>query len=406
MMGTLEEKMTTTNRQPSQSSSRRRHRTPSATQSTLLSHIRFPGLLSLLLCLLVLLPTLVSAGKDFYSILGVERRAQKKEIKNAYRKLSKRYHPDKNPGDKEAEAKFIELAHAYEVLSDDEKRRIYDQYGEEGLKGGSQQFHNPFDIFAQFGGFGGGGWGHQHAQKQGPDINVDLPVTLEELFNGKSFDVELNKQILCTTCRGSGAKNADDVKTCNVCGGSGVKVVRQILGPGIYQQMQTTCDACNGRGKIVRSTCPACSGKKVNRGSHQITVTLERGMHDSQKIIFEREGDQSPEITPGNVIFHVKTEPHPLFERKGDNLYLKETITLKEALLGFEKKMKHLDGETLVIKRENVVTQPGFVQTIKGEGMPTHEYPSERGNLFVEYQVIFPKQLSEDKKKMVEQLLG
>ncbi|TPX67234.1 hypothetical protein SpCBS45565_g03941 [Spizellomyces sp. 'palustris'] len=339
----------------------------------------------------------VLAGSDYYGVLGVDRSATKRQIKKAYKELSKKHHPDKNPGDKDAEAKFVELAQAYEVLADDEKRRIYDQYGEEGLKGGGhQQFHNPFDIFAQFAGFGGGfGFGHQHAQqRKGPEVAINLEVTLEELFLGTTIEVEINKQIICPTCRGLGAKRAEDVVKCTACNGAGIRIVRQMLGPGMYQQMQTTCDACGGRGKLVKSKCPACEGNKVKRGSHQLTVTIERGMYDGQQIVMDREADESPDTTPGDLIFTLNTLPHPTFTRKGDNLYVKEVITLKEALLGFEKKLKHLDGNEITIRREGI-TQPEFVQTINGQGMPTHEFPSERGFLYVEYGVVFPEKLTD-----------
>ncbi|KAJ3189922.1 DnaJ- protein scj1 [Gaertneriomyces sp. JEL0708] len=354
---------------------------------------RFPVLLAALLLLLV---DIVLAGKDYYRILGVERSASKKEIKSAYKKLSKQHHPDMNPGNKEAEDKFIELAQAYEVLTDDEKRQVYDKYGEEGLQGGGQQFHNPFDIFAQFAGFGGGGfggWHQQHAQRRGQSIAMDLPVSLEELFLGNSIDVEINKQVICPTCRGNGAKTAEDVHTCSTCGGSGVRVVRQMLAPGMYQQMQMTCDACQGQGKTIKRKCPACSGQKVKRGNQQVTITIERGMAEGQQIVLERGADEAPDTIPGDVVFTVRQTPHPMFTRKGNNLYMKETLTLKEALLGFERKIKHLDGTYITIKRDRV-TQPGYVQSLKNQGMPAHQFPSERGTLYVEYGIVLPDKLS------------
>ncbi|TPX57239.1 hypothetical protein PhCBS80983_g03943 [Powellomyces hirtus] len=349
------------------------------------------------LLLLLAIPAIL-ASADYYKVLGVDRSATKKTIKKAYRESSKKYHPDKNPGDKVAEDKFVELAQAYEVLSDDEKRRIYDQYGEEGLKGSGQQFHNPFDIFAQFGGFGGGGFGgfghRHHAQQQkGPEVHMDVAVTLEELFLGTSIEVEINKQIICPTCRGSGAKHADDVTQCTACGGSGIRVVRQMLGPGMYTQMQQHCDACGGRGKIIKSKCKACSGTKVKRGSHQVTITVDRGMADAQRITLDQESDEAPDIIPGDLVFTLQTQPHPVFTRNGDNLYAKQVISLKEALLGVDRKLKQLDGSLVTVRREGV-TQPGFVQEIRGEGMPKHDRPNERGLLYVEYIVVLPEKLT------------
>eukprot|EP00842_Homolaphlyctis_polyrhiza_P006610 jgi/Hompol1/6950/HPOL_005131-RA len=352
--------------------------------------------LFVILLLLAELCLLVAGKKDYYATLGVSNSASTKDIKKAYRTLSKKYHPDKNPGDKSAEAKFVEVSQAYEVLIDDEKRRIYDQYGEEGLKRSDQQFHNPFDIFSQFAGGGGGGFGQR--ERRGPSVSMYVDVTLEELFVGTELEVEINKQIICPVCRGSGAKSSEHIKTCNTCGGSGVRIVRQQIAPGFVQQVQTSCDVCGGRGKIVQAKCPACSGHKVKRGSTQMTVQIERGMMDGQTIVFEGEADQSPDHRAGDLVFNIRTRPHPVFTRKGDNLYMSTVLTLRDALLGFKRTFKHLDGSDLVIER-TAVTQPGFVQTVKGQGMPKHEFPSERGDLFVEYRVVLPLEFTSNQQK-------
>ncbi|KAJ8323757.1 hypothetical protein BDV3_001773 [Batrachochytrium dendrobatidis] len=354
-----------------------------------------------LLCVLLLLLDFafvtVFAKSDYYSILGVSRSASKKEIKKAYRSLSKKYHPDKNPGNKEAEDKFVELAKAYEIIIDDEKRRVYDQYGEDGLKENSQQFRNPFDFFNQ--GFNGG----QRAERRGPSINMILDVTLEEIFNGKEIDVEINRQVICPSCRGSGAKSHDHIHTCQTCGGSGVRIVRQQIAPGFTQQIQTTCNVCNGRGKIVKSKCPVCDGLKVKRGSSQITVQVEKGMANDQELVYEGEADQSPDVATGHVKFTLRVAEHERFTRVGDNLYMNDAISLREALLGFERKFTHLDGSSFAVSRK-AVTQHGFVQTIPSKGMPKHEFPSDGGDLFIEYQVVLPATLTDAQRKLVEQL--
>ncbi|KAI9335889.1 hypothetical protein BDR26DRAFT_516089 [Obelidium mucronatum] len=358
-----------------------------------------------LLFVFILLATTAFAGKDYYEVLGVNRSALKREIKKAYKQLSMKYHPDKNPNNKEAEQKFMELANAYEVLSDDEKRRIYDQYGEEGLSGNNQNnFHNPFDIFSQFGFGGGGGGGRQQQERKGPEVTMQLQVSLEEIFNGEQIEVEVNKQIICPICRGSGAKNANDVQKCTSCGGHGVKIVKQQLAPGMWQQMQTHCDVCGGKGKIVKSKCTSCHGHKVKRGSHQITVTVERGMPDQHHIVFDSEGDEHPDITPGDIHFVVQTQPHPVFTREaGKNLRIKKEISLRDALLGFKFDIVHLDGKPITITREaGLTTQPGFVQVVSGQGMPTHMFPSERGDLFVEYSVRLPENLTTEQKKAID----
>ncbi|CAG8612000.1 7087_t:CDS:2 [Funneliformis mosseae] len=356
--------------------------------------------LSFLGLLLLLSVEIIYCGTDYYSVLGVSRSASSREIKKRYKQLSKKYHPDKNPGDKEAEQKFVQLAEAYEVLSDDEKRDIYDRYGEEGLKQRSQGgggFHNPFDIFASF--FGGTGhFGHhQQSERQGPNITMELEVELKELYLGAQIEVDVSKQVICEHCGGSGAKKADDVITCNVCGGRGVKVVKQQLGPGIFQQFHSTCETCGGVGKIVKSKCPVCKGKKVRRGNEQLTIIIEKGQVDGGTIVFEKEGDESPETIPGDIIFKVNTIPNPTFERKGNDLYAEQTISLIDALTGFEKNMTHLDDRNVLLKRDKV-TQPGFVQIIKNEGMPQFRSQS-KGDLYVKYTVVFPSVIDDNTKQ-------
>jgi DnaJ-related protein SCJ1 len=187
---------------------------------------------------------------------------------------------------------------------------------------------------------------------------VNIDVSLEELYLGKTVDVEINKQIICPICRGSGAKSPQHIKTCGQCRGSGIQIVRQQFAPGIYQQMQTTCQACGGKGKVVTAVCVACQGTKIKRGSSQLTVYIERGMNDGTKIDFEGESDQSPDLAAGDVVFTLKQAPHAVFTREKLNLHVKHTITLKEALLGFETVMKHLDGSDIPLKR-SAVTQNG-----------------------------------------------
>jgi len=346
----------------------------------------------------------VYAGKDYYSILGVPRDASSRQIKKAYRELSLKYHPDKNP---EHGEKFVEISNAYEVLNDDEKRRIYDQYGEEGLKDGGRggTFKNPFDIFSQFG-FGGQQQQQRGSpeQKKGPNVEIPLEVGLQDLYLGKTLKVGHKKQVLCPKCRGTGAKKADDVMTCPDCNGSGVKLVVQQLGPGFVTQTQTTCDKCGGKGKIVKSTCPFCGGKKTSIDTDSITVDIEKGMADGHPIVFEQEGDEAPETTPGDVIFKIKTLPHKRFVRKGNDLHTSINITLLEALVGFTKKLKHLDGHDVEIKK-NDITKPGEVIMIDEEGMPHHEYPSQFGNLFIEFNIKMPTSLTEEQKTAIKEIL-
>ncbi|KAJ1339559.1 hypothetical protein BSLG_005806 [Batrachochytrium salamandrivorans] len=198
----------------------------------------------------------------------------------------------------------------YEIIIDDEKRRVYDQYGEDGLKENSQQFRNPFDFSTK------------RAERRGPSINMILDVTLEEIFNGKEIDVEINRQVICPSCRGSGAK----------------VMIISIPVRRVVDRVFEFCNVCNGRGKIVKSKCPVCDGLKVKRGSSQITVQVEKGMANDQELVYEGEADQSPDVATGHVKFTLRVAEHERFTRVGDNLYMNDAISLREALLGFERK--------------------------------------------------------------------
>jgi len=348
------------------------------------------------------------AGRDYYEVLGVRREASLKEIRKAYRDLSLKWHPDKNKGNAEAEERFVELSNAYEVLSDEEKRRTYDQYGEEGLKdGGRAGFRSPFDIFSSFG-FGGGGGGHGHVhqeQRKGPSIEIPLEVSLKDLYIGKTLKVGHRKQVLCPKCRGTGGKDPNDVQTCPECRGTGTKVYTQQLGPGFITQTQKTCERCSGKGRIVKTVCPFCKGTKVSTDDEYFTVTIERGMPDGHRIVFEQEADEAPDTVPGDVIFQVQTRPDKRFVRQGHDLHMKMTISLLEALVGFSKTVRHLDGHEVQVKKDDI-TKPGEVLVIPEEGMPHHEFSSQTGNLFIEFIVKMPTSLTEEQKQGFRDLLG
>jgi len=344
-------------------------------------------------------------GEDYYKILGVARSAKPNDIKKAYRKLAVQYHPDKHPNDEQKKAKYQEISNAYEVLSDDEKRRIYDQYGEEGLKkgvrGGSAFDFD--DIFSMFNGGGSQRKRKDELPKANP-IKIKLSVTLEDLYNGKDLEILQRRQILCPHCRGTGAENVDDVSTCPDCSGSGVKVVTQKLGPGFVQRMQTTCDRCGGKGRIVTSTCTHCSGSKVDTAEQLISLFIERGMPDGYEIVSENDGDEKPGEEPGDLIFRITAAPHKRFERKDNDLYMSMTITLLQALVGFSKTFKHLDGHEVTITRE-FITKPGLQMVVSGEGMPHHGFPTQKGDLFITFTVQFPTTLTEEQKEGFKNLL-
>jgi len=328
------------------------------------------GTLLLGATLLLFCAWLAASAEDYYSILGLSRGASDAEIKRAYKKLALKWHPDVYKGDdqEEAKQKFHKISTAYEVLKDKEKREIYDRHGEEGLKqqahGRGGGFSDPFDLFNSFGfGFPGGGGGRRGRQQEaeertGPTLYVELEATLEDLYNGRLLTVTHKKQVLCHRCRGTGGENPDDVTTCPVCGGTGVRVTTQQLGPGFITQTQSTCDKCGGKGKVIKGTCPMCKGRKVESGEDTITVLVDKGMREGQEISFQGESWEHPDHQPGDLVFKIKTIDHPRFIRNGNDLHMNFTISLLQALVGFKKSFKHLDGHTVVIERHEV-TKPG-----------------------------------------------
>ena len=352
--------------------------------------------MKILILLLFLITIQCATEKDYYKILNVSKTASSGEIKKAYKKLSLEYHPDKNK-DPKANEIFMNVAEAYEVLSDPEKRSTYDKFGIEGLKKGDRaDFTNPFDMFFQWSaGFGGSG--NRNAKRKAPSTVLPLIVSLETVYQGKSVNIEFNKQVICYKCDGSGAKDADDVVTCTKCNGRGVVVQMRELGGGfIFQQVQTNCDQCNGKGKVSKSVCSFCKGKRVVSGNNELTVDIDKGVPEGHRIVLEEESEQSPDFVPGDLELIVTTSLHPVYKRDGNNLYAQVVLTLIEAMTGFKREMVHLDGSKFVLSGGNSkgkwkVVQPGQVETVPGKGMPIHEKYGSFGDLFVEYQVVLPE---------------
>lgn len=343
------------------------------------------------------------AGRDFYKILGVSQDASDNDIKKAYRKLSLKYHPDKNQGDEVAQKKFMDVTEAYEVLSDPDKRQVYDVDGEDGLKGqkqgGGGGGMNPFDIF--FG--GGGGGGGAGGRRKGPDFRTEFAVSLEELYLGAKKQLNVNRLVLCKACKGTGAKGGATTK-CKACGGKGMRMTVQQLGPGFNVQMQQQCDACGGRGHVAAHACPVCGGSKRVNEEKTLEVVLEKGMPDGHEVVFERASEQHPDMTPGDVILKLKIQSHPRFTRRGNDLHMSHSISLREALLGFTLNILHLDGRQVEMKISGV-TPHDSVKVIKGEGMPHHEAPSIKGDLHVKFSVRFPDRLSTEQQEGIKKIL-
>ncbi|CCH61435.1 hypothetical protein TBLA_0E03810 [Henningerozyma blattae CBS 6284] len=348
----------------------------------------------------------------FYDILGVSPTASESEIKKGYRKAALKYHPDKNPTAEAAE-KFKECSAAYEVLSDPEKRDVYDQYGEEGLSSGGPGGPGGFggfggfgdDIFSQF--FGGGASQRPRGPQKGRDIKHEIAATLEELYKGRTAKLALNKQILCKSCEGRGGK-ADAVKKCSSCGGQGIKFVTKQMGPMI-QRFQTECDVCHGTGDIIdpKGRCKSCHGKKIANERKILEVKIEPGMKDGQRIVFKGESDQAPDIIPGDVVFVVNEKPHKHFQRSGNDLVYLAEIDLLTAIAGGEFALEHVSGEWLKIAIvAGEVIAPGAKKVIEGKGMPILKYGGY-GNLIIQFNIKFPENhfTDESNLKKLEEIL-
>ncbi|KAH9659474.1 Chaperone DNA J 1-like [Citrus sinensis] len=335
-----------------------------------------------------------SNNTRYYEILGVSKNASAEDLKKAYKKAAIKNHPDKG-GDPE---KFKELAQAYEVLSDPEKREIYDQYGEDALKegmGGGAGAHDPFDIFSSFFGgspFGAGGSSRGRRQRRGEDVVHPLKVSLEDLYLGTSKKLSLSRNVICSKCSGKGSKSGASMK-CSGCQGTGMKVSIRHLGPSMIQQMQHPCNECKGTEKVVQE-------KKV------LEVIVEKGMQNGQKITFPGEADEAPDTVTGDIVFVLQQKEHPKFKRKGEDLFYEHTLSLTEALCGFQFALTHLDGRQLLIKSNpGEVVKPDSYKAINEEGMPLYQRPFMKGKLYIHFTVEFPDSLTPDQVKALEAIL-
>jgi len=350
-----------------------------------------------------------------YNTLGVTATATPTELKKAYRKLAIKFHPDKNPGNAEASEKFKEISHAYEVLSDEKKRQIYDEGGEQALKeggGGGHSGHNPFDIFDMF--FGGGGGmggrrGHRGPQK-GKDVVHQLAVSLDDMCNGTTKKLQLSKNVICDKCDGRGGKPGS-TQSCTSCRGQGVQIKVHRIGPGMVQQVQQVCRDCDGKGERInaKDRCKHCNGKKTQKTSKILEVHIDKGMQEGQKVTFRGEGDQEPGLEAGDVVIVLKEREHQTYTRQGNDLIMKMNISISEALTGFQRVVKTLDKrEILITSPPGEVVQHGMVKAVSDEGMPRYRNPFSKGRLIIQFAVNFPASgwcTDEAKLKQLEKLL-
>eukprot|EP01095_Lingulamoeba_sp_RSL-Kostka_P009971 TRINITY_DN349_c2_g1_i3.p1 TRINITY_DN349_c2_g1~~TRINITY_DN349_c2_g1_i3.p1 ORF type:complete len:421 (-),score=192.96 TRINITY_DN349_c2_g1_i3:46-1308(-) len=365
----------------------------------------------------------MSGETKFYDLLGVSPEATTTDIKKAYRKLAIKYHPDRN-SDPGAEEKFKEISQAYEILSDQEKRDVYDKYGEEAALGNggptdaSAIFEQMFGggggggIFESMFGFGGGGGRRNRGPQKGENISFDLGVKLKEMYNGTIKKLQINKRVICKTCEGVGSKDKTANTTCSGCNGKKIKVVRRVIGPGMIQQMQSVCPDCEGKGTVIpkKDRCPKCKGKQTIPEAKKIEVPIDIGMKEGQTIRFSEEGDQSPGITPGDVVIRIyeKEDSECIFKRHDDDLIIEKDVSLLEALNGFAFSITHLDGRVLVIRNEpGEILKPEEIKVISNEGFPRHKNPYMKGHLFIKFNVIFPtaEDLTEEQHNLLSQAL-
>lgn len=349
--------------------------------------------------------------RDYYEVLGLSKGAGDAEIKKAYRTLAKKYHPDMNPDNKEAEAKFKEINEAYAVLSDADKRAQYDQFGhaafEQGAGGGSGfggfggfgDFGDLGDIFGSFfgGGFGGGSAQRRNAPTRGEDVGVRVTVTFEEAAFGVKKDVSYQRIQKCGECGGSGAAKGTKAETCTACGGAGQRRVTQRIG-GMAFQSTTACDSCRGTGKIIKTPCAECRGTGYVKVNKKLSVNIPAGIDDGERIALRGQGCDGRNGGPtGDLIITVIVKKHAFFERDGYNLYCDIPLTVAEATLGAEIDVPTLEGKQSYTIPEG--TQSGTRFTLRQMGIPYVNNSSRRGDLIFTVNVEIPKSLTEKQKE-------
>ena len=361
--------------------------------------------------------------RDYYEVLGVSKNATDAEIKAAYKKMAIKYHPDRNPGNKEAEEKFKEAAEAYDVLRDPEKRQRYDQFGFAGMSGQGgfgggagmsmddifsmmnevfgSGFGGGFGGFSGFGGFGGGGRGGKHVEK-GSDLRLKVRVNLKEVASGVTKKFKINKYVTCPHCNGSGSEDGKK-ETCSKCNGSGVtyRTMNTMFG---HMQTQTQCDACGGTGSVIRNKCKHCGGQGIVKGEEIVEIKIPAGVQEGMVVNERGKGNAARwNGVPGDIQVYIEEEPHPELLRDGQNLQYQLLLDVPTAILGGSAEVPTIDGKVKI--KIEPGTQPGKIMRLRGKGLPVVQgYGYGTGDLIVQIGVYIPENLSREEKETFEKL--